>query len=394
MKQIQLQILTLIIILLASTVMLEAQTYTKAADKKGCIAGDCKNGYGTYVYKDGTKYRGDFKNGLADGIGTCFYSNGDYYFGEWENHTFHGKGTLFFKDGEKFEGVWSNGDFLASGPGEEIKASQSVAKSTRKNSSAAKSGKTNKSVKRGKVWALIIGIANYETYSSLKYTDDDAYRLFVFLRSPEGGAIPEDNIKVLIDEAATSFTIQENLDKIAAKADSNDTILLYFSGHGIKGAFLPTDYNPISNNQLYHTEMLNQLAGSKAKNKIVIADICHAGSMEMVGNDSYATRGNIDNTIQSYYRALEKTDGGTALILASGSNEVSIENRGIRQGVFSFYMIEGLKGKADKDDNKVITIEEMFNYTQSKVKYYTNNIQNPMLIGDYDKNLPMGVVRN
>jgi hypothetical protein len=48
----------------------------------GCISGDCLNGNGTYVYDDGTKYTGTFKDGSISGSGECSFYNGDYYNGE------------------------------------------------------------------------------------------------------------------------------------------------------------------------------------------------------------------------------------------------------------------------------------------------------------------------
>ena len=337
---------------------------------KGCVEGDCINGEGTYIYKGGAKYKGHFKGGLANGEGICYYDNGDKYVGQWLNHSFNGKGTLFFNDGTKMEGIWDRGEFLQ----EEKKVVL-----------------TDSKVKEGKVWALIIGVAAYTDYRSLRYTDDDAYRLNSFLQSPEGGAIPEQQIRLLIDEAATKDKIYEQIGEIMEKADTNDSVIFYFSGHGIKGSFLPNDYQKYSNNGIKYEDLLEQIDNGKAKNKIVIADVCYAGSMS---ENLLATRGNIDNTIQKYYKALSSSKGGTALILASSQDEVSIESQGIRQGIFSYFMIKGLKGEADKNEDKIITIQELFNFTKYKVQNYTNYAQNPIIIGKYDRNTPMGVIRD
>lgn len=354
---------TIILLLLSFNSIGQSQT-------KGCVEGDCINGKGTYIYKDGTKYKGSFKAGLASGKGICYYSNDDIYNGEWLNHSFHGKGTLFFSDGTKMEGIWDRGEFLM----EEDKRKLTVSK-----------------LPEGRVWALIIGVANYKDFRSLRYTDDDAYRLFSFLQSPEGGALPEEQIRILIDEAATKADINENMREIMEKADSNDTVILYFSGHGAKGSFLPTDYDTEKNNGVKYADLLSYVDKGKAKNKIVIADVCYAGSMS---KNLIATRGSIDNTIQKYYKALKNSKGGTVLVLASSENEVSIESQGIRQGIFSYFMIEGLKGQADKNGDTIISIQELFNYTKYKVQDYTNFAQNPIIIGKYDGNTPMGVIRD
>ena len=38
-----------------------------------CISGDCENGYGTWVTEDGTKYKGEWKDGLSHGLGVLTF---------------------------------------------------------------------------------------------------------------------------------------------------------------------------------------------------------------------------------------------------------------------------------------------------------------------------------
>ena len=46
-------------------------------------------------------------------------------------------------------------------------------------------------------------MASYKHMPALQYTDDDAYRMYAFLKSPEGGALKDEQIKILVDDAAT-----------------------------------------------------------------------------------------------------------------------------------------------------------------------------------------------
>ena len=39
-----------------------------------CTSGKCTNGVGTYIYSNGTKYVGSFKNGKLHGKGTLFFA--------------------------------------------------------------------------------------------------------------------------------------------------------------------------------------------------------------------------------------------------------------------------------------------------------------------------------
>jgi hypothetical protein len=73
----------------------------------GCISGDCKNGYGKYVYNNGY-YEGNFKNGYRNGFGKYYFDIGDLYAGNFSDNKFNGKGTYYYTNGERYEGEWNN----------------------------------------------------------------------------------------------------------------------------------------------------------------------------------------------------------------------------------------------------------------------------------------------
>jgi hypothetical protein len=74
-------------------------------DSTGCIAGDCTNGIGTYIWESGDRYDGGWSNGLCHGQGTYYYSSdGSRFTGQWVNHNRVGKGTLWFANGDIYEG--------------------------------------------------------------------------------------------------------------------------------------------------------------------------------------------------------------------------------------------------------------------------------------------------
>lgn len=336
---------------------------------KGCIQGDCIEGPGKFVYGDFTTYVGNFSGSYAHGYGECYYSDGDFYKGEWQAHYFHGQGTMYYADGTVQSGLWKAGEFIGEAP-------------AANNRTAAPA-----STEIPKVYAVLVGVARYNHMKSLKYTDDDAYRMFAFLKSPEGGALADDQIRILIDEDATKENILKSIEKTFSKAGPNDVIFFYFSGHGLKGAFLPIDYDG-NNNRVEHAEIMEVLDRSQAKSKVVIADACHSGSLHG------AKGATAQSVIETYYDAFSRSAGGTILMMSSKAEETSIENNGLRQGIFSHFLIRGLKGAADNDENKLVTINELFEYVEANVKFYTNNYQTPVISGDYDTRMPMGVIRD
>jgi len=303
---------------------------------KDCTTDYCDGIKGIYRYADGSQYVGDFTDGQPSGRGRCEYINGDVYEGGWDRHSPHGNGVMHFASGQKYAARWEYGS-----PKEQLLDDLDYI-------SAPKQSKTvyNEQVD---IYALVVGVASYQHMQSLKYTDDDAYQMYAFLKSPEGGAVPDDKIKVLIDDDATKSNILMAMDQLFSKADANDMVFLYLSGHGLDGSFIPSDFNGYSNNIPY-SDITKIIDESEAKSKICIADACHSGSL-VSSRTPYQAR------LDDYHSMLSESVGGTALLMSSAAEEKSLEYSGLRQGV------------------------------------YTAHEQTPMLTGSYDPAMPVAMIR-
>lgn len=340
---------------------------------KDCNLQPCDGEKGQFKYRDGSMFTGDFSDGKPQGEGSCKYANGDVYKGGWKNHGPHGFGSMTKKDGNVYSGIWEFGTLKQ----------RSYETETLVN--LTKEQARTKTDEETRIFAVIVGVATYNHMASLRYTDDDAYHLYAFLKSPEGGAIPDDQISILIDDASTKKNILQEIGKTFSKADENDVILLYMSGHGLDGSFVPYDFDG-TNNLLAYEDMLEIIEASKARHKIYITDACHSGSM-------YATRAPYQMALTDFYSKFSKSTGGTAIITSSKKDEVSLEYSGMRHGVFSHYLIQGLKGDANTNDDKIISVEELFNYIYLNVRHHTKNNQTPSIFGEYDKEMPVAVIR-
>jgi len=79
---------------------------------KGGFRNDLYDGYGEYVYSDGTNrsYVGQWENGKYHGQGTYTFQNGDIYQGEYVHGHKHGHGKLTMNEkGVVYEGEWADG---------------------------------------------------------------------------------------------------------------------------------------------------------------------------------------------------------------------------------------------------------------------------------------------
>lgn len=345
----------------------ELESTGDALSLPDCNSGYCANGMGTYKFKSGAKWVGHFESGVPWGFGTCYYTNGNRYVGEWRHGAPDGRGTMYYADGYSVFADWADGR---------------VVQRLLPESAPPRTGGLVQT-KGVQLWALVVGVGAYTSVPALQFTRSDAEAIAVFLKSNRGGEIMDDHLFLLLDQQATRQNVLKRLQWIYQKADQDDIILLYFSGHGLPGSFLPYDFDGYKN-ALHYSEMQQIMKDSKTPHQLVILDACHAGSMLQRKSPSAQPI--------NFYSAFAQTEGGTAFLLSSRSDEISLEDRSLRQGIFSYYVLKGLKGEADSDANDVVTIGELFGFVHEGVSKYTMGAQHPTLEGQFDVKMPVAVV--
>ena len=79
---------------------------SEGAIYSGQLFSGLREGYGTQVWPDKSKYEGYWKNDMANGKGRLTYENGEIYEGWWANDVKHGFGMFVHSDGTKYTGEW------------------------------------------------------------------------------------------------------------------------------------------------------------------------------------------------------------------------------------------------------------------------------------------------
>ena len=227
-------------------------------------------------------------------------------------------------------------------------------------------------------WAVIVGVSNYAvSANNLNYCDDDASAYYNFLRSDEGGAVPENHIMLLNNEAATADNIIAACNAIFAQASAGDIVIFYFSGHGAENYFCAHD------RAFLHNDIKVILQNSPAKRKMMIGDACFSGSM-------IAQPATSEDTYAQYYN---KEQDGIAFIAASQRDKVSVEMHQLGHGLFTYHFLNGLRNCAANDDNNAyVDISELRDYI--KVQFKNSDKQTPKFGGAYDTEMPVSSCGN
>lgn len=247
-------------------------------------------------------------------------------------------------------------------------------------------------------YAVVIGVADYKNMEvgngDLTWTINDAYKVSQFLMSKEGGSVPKENIYVFLDEDANKADILYYSKKLFAKAKPGDRVIFYFSGHGAKGAFIPYDVDQSGNNVLYFTELKEVFRKANCETKLLIADACYSGSLR--GGTGKSLTNNISKILNKTKKEAKNSKGkkqNIAVMLSCKDDQLSQEMGSLKQGVFTYTLIKGLEGRADKNRNGKITVKELFYYVHDKTIAY-NPEQTPVLFGNFNLNLIVGRTYN
>jgi hypothetical protein len=254
-------------------------------------------------------------------------------------------------------------------------------------------------------WAVVIGISEYahknKNLTNLKYAHRDAEKLSEFLKSKAGGSFPASNVKLLTNRQATTKGIRDGLFTFLKRTVKEDLVVIFFSGHGTPDPDKPSnlylvahdsDPNNISATGIPMWDIETALKRTiAAERTIVLADTCHsAGVTEGVKGVK------IGEQFNKYFAALARARPGRVIFTSCEGYEVSRESKkwGGGHGVFTWALLEALKGKADKDKSGIVTLGEVLDYVDMTVRRETANEQHPTKTGvQFDRNLPMGVVK-
>jgi hypothetical protein len=256
-----------------------------------------------------------------------------------------------------------------------------------------------------KLYAVVIGISRYDQFGStignLKFADRDAMGFLDFLKSASGGGLSDDAVTVLLNEKATTQNVRHALFTFLTAAQPQDTVVIYIAGHGAqdphdpRNLYLltadskPDDMGGTAFPMWQMQDVFERVL--KAKRVITIADTCHSfGFSGVRGGDK--RRGN--NLINQYLQRYAAR-GARAVITASDISEPSFEDAqwGDGHGVFTYYLLKGLKGEADRNHDGVVTAGELFAYLRRVVPEATGGKQNPRAMEGLASALPVSILR-
>jgi hypothetical protein len=236
--------------------------------------------------------------------------------------------------------------------------------------------------KAGRTVALVVGVSDYPFVTPLNYAAEDALLMYDFLQSNAGGNVSPADIRLLVNEEATLQNVWgRGLSWIenTVKPAQGDRVIIYLAGHGDaidadESFFLCHNVNPAGDkNNYFVSGALNIRALKKRIAKfssagaevVLIMDACRSGDLP-------GARTGITNPFES----VVEIKAGETLMLSAGANQLAVEDRrwGRGHGIFTWYLVQGLSGKADENADGTVDFYELEQYTKTKVRKETQSM--------------------
>ncbi|MEH2026999.1 nSTAND1 domain-containing NTPase [Nostoc sp.] len=231
-----------------------------------------------------------------------------------------------------------------------------------------------------KLWLMLVGVNQYQDdgLPSLSYSTVDCQGLAEALVDA-AAQFSQTEVKIYHDFAPqppSLENIRASLRQITTAAQPIDTILFYFSGHGIvepntQQAFLclaNTQKSHLQNTALALQELLLLLGNSGAQNQLVWLDACHSGGMTLRGTTREPLLNATPKMVEVLQQCAAKSKGFYAL-LSCDNNQQSWEFPELGHGVFTYYLMKGLKGEA-ADSQGLISVDSLYRYVYHQTLQY------------------------
>jgi len=200
-------------------------------------------------------------------------------------------------------------------------------------------------------FGLIIGIDRYQKLPKLENAVNDAVAIDSVLREQYGFK----NL-ILLDGQANRDNIMRVLNDLRRQLTEEDSLLIYYSGHGEYNAqtetsyWLPVDADRDDTTQWIESRSIaDQLKLITSMHVLVVADSCFSGTITRSAGTELSGK----STRSSYLKKVGKKP--SRVLIASGGNEPVIDSGGKGHSVFADAFITALSRPFDK----VFTAEEL-----------------------------------
>lgn len=220
-----------------------------------------------------------------------------------------------------------------------------------------------------RLYVLGVGVDEYrgDLFPALNYSVSDTSKLLVAIDAHAGDIYSSRKLISLSNKQATGRGIEKQFLALSKEIKPGDVFVLYMAGHGAavdgKFHFFPWQDKYTGKIEATLTSTIDQqklqylMSQIPALKSVVVLDACYSGSFLSIDDQNLKT----DGVNARISRAL-----GRAVLSATSADQEAIEGfRGM--GVFTYALTKGLSGRAETNDDGMISISELAAYSRKEV---------------------------
>jgi len=250
-------------------------------------------------------------------------------------------------------------------------------------------------------YALIIAISDYDGNNALpKTVIQDALDVSEVLVSEKHCGYENSKVKKLINSEATLINIRNQLIELSKNAAENDTVFVYFSGHGANlgepstpnCALVPIDFSSENGGFLMEDELSHLLSLIQSDRLLLVIDACHSGGVAGVKSLLQGPQLHLGFADKS----LEKLSQGRGKVLLASSRdtETSLILPDDKNSLFTKHFLSALKGDAGLANEQFIRVFDIFSYIENRIPIDAkrfNHEQHPVFKSNLENNFPVSL---
>lgn len=252
--------------------------------------------------------------------------------------------------------------------------------------------------------AIVVGISSYTRtpagVEQLRYAHRDAEAFREFLRTPGGGGITDDRVRLLTNEAATRDAIYDAINWLES-ASPEDTVYIFFAGHGVVDKhgiayLMPVDarFDAPNVRGIAAAEFLREIdTRSNGRHLVAFIDACHAGAAE---KGMRSLQPSIQEELSEAWETVFRNQESTSLALFSASRaQKAWESEALGAGVFTHFLLRALRGEADVDRDRVVVAGEAYQWILREVRDFTSQhhkVQTPVASASFNDRFPLALL--
>lgn len=237
--------------------------------------------------------------------------------------------------------------------------------------------------------ALLVGISEFDDphWRGLRYPAKDATDLAAAMLDPARGRF--DQVRVLTrPEETTRAAILAALRELRKQAHRpDDVVVVYFSAHGTLARdatgelrrFLVTrdaSYRAIAQTALSMDMLKAEFDALSSRRRLLVLASCHSGNgKSLLPKELEKELSGVKSGF--YARPLEESSRASMVFAACDWGETAREDEGLRNDIYTHFLVEGLGGGADRNTDGAVTATEAHDYARRRTFAFTEGRQRP-----------------